>query len=108
MDSDKEEIEKFYCDVEGHENIVLTGNDEDGWDCAECTEEETTQHKCVVCDEFKSCGNFDEDKDFHCEECANDTVQCEYCDEVGLAYGHVEFRDEIGKVLCEECNRTCG
>ena len=32
-------------------------------------EEDVTQHECSGCSELKSCGNFDEDKKFTCEDC---------------------------------------
>ncbi len=57
-----DEIEIYYCDVEGHEDIELTGNDEDGWECPECDSDEDEKNveiatkckKCDVCVELDS------------------------------------------------------
>jgi len=63
-EKEEEEEEEHYCDVEGHENELLTFSKRLGYDCAIC---QAPENRCKECEQFKGdCGcNEEEEEDYN-------------------------------------------
>jgi hypothetical protein len=65
-------------------------------DVEEEEEEDVTRRKCVECGDTKSCGLYDSDRKWRCEDCVKQCISCG----VGEEYGLDEYSEGI---LCSRC-----
>jgi hypothetical protein len=60
--------------------------------------------KCSVCSERSSCGNYNEDKEWFCENCGEDAEihQCGVCEETQVK-GYSTCCEDCGLMTCKDC-----
>jgi hypothetical protein len=113
-----------YATCEGCERYCYTGgehDEEEEYLCEDCDEEcgsEVSEEfnvddrdapnifpykKCSVCGERKSCGNYDDENNWYCENCAEDEELAYDCEGCGQHLYITEMAKCEERDLCAEC-----